>query len=126
MYAMPLKANPSFFEGTSLSFQECKERCMTRLEKEEEFCYIPMGGPVPARDQRVVGFGGAAAIVHRSTGYTLCRTMLCAGAVTKVLAQELNSANWNPVKLLLVRMMRFGRLQTFPSATLLFLEESSQ
>ena len=55
MYAMPLKDNKIFFEETSLvarpaiSFQECKERCMTRLEylgikvldvEEEEFWYV--------------------------------------------------------------------------------------
>ncbi|KAL7508077.1 hypothetical protein ACHAXN_005160 [Cyclotella atomus] len=113
MYAMPLKDNRIFFEETSLvarpalSFQECKDRCMTRLKhlgisvtniEEEEFCYIPMGGPLPAKDQRVVGFGGAAAIVHPSTGYNLCRTMMCAGDVAKVLRDELNNANWNPDK----------------------------
>lgn len=79
MYVMPLNDNRIFFEETSLvarpalSFQECKDRCMTRLEmlgiavteiEEEEFCYIPMGGPLPAKDQRVVGFGGSAAMVH--------------------------------------------------------------
>ena len=111
MYAMPLKDNRIFFEETSLvarpavSFQECKERCITRLQhlgikvsniEEEEFCYIPMGGPLPAKDQRVVGFGGAAAMVHPSTGYHLCRAMMGAGAVAKVLQEELNNASWNP------------------------------
>ena len=111
MYAMPLKDNRIFFEETSLvarpavSFQECKERCMTRLDhlgikvtsiEEEEFCYIPMGGPLPAKDQRVVGFGGAAAMVHPSTGYHLCRAMMGAGAVAKVIHEELNNASWNP------------------------------
>lgn len=111
MYAMPLKENRIFFEETSLvarpalSFQECKERCMTRLEylgikvtsiEEEEFCYIPMGGPLPAKDQRVIGFGGAAAMVHPSTGYHLCRAMMGAGAVASVIHEELTNANWNP------------------------------
>ena len=31
--------------------------------EEEEYCYIPMGGPLPARDQRIVGLGGAC-VVH--------------------------------------------------------------
>ena len=111
MYAMPLNGNRIFFEETSLvarpalSFQECKERCMTRLQhlgisvtniEEEEFCYIPMGGPLPAKDQRIIGFGGAAAMVHPSTGYHLCRAMMGAGAVAKVIHDELNSPNWNP------------------------------
>jgi len=111
MYAMPLDSNRIFFEETSLvarpaiSFQECKERCMTRLEhlgitvtgiEEEEYCYIPMGGPLPAKDQRVVGFGGAAAMVHPSTGYHLCRAMMGAGSVAKVVREELTKDSWNP------------------------------
>eukprot|EP00579_Thalassiosira_antarctica_P000481 CAMPEP_0201866626 /NCGR_PEP_ID=MMETSP0902-20130614/1139_1 /ASSEMBLY_ACC=CAM_ASM_000551 /TAXON_ID=420261 /ORGANISM="Thalassiosira antarctica, Strain CCMP982" /LENGTH=622 /DNA_ID=CAMNT_0048391631 /DNA_START=68 /DNA_END=1936 /DNA_ORIENTATION=+ len=113
MYAMPLESNRIFFEETSLvarpalSFQECKDRCLTRLKhlgititdiEEEEFCYIPMGGPLPAKDQRVVGFGGAAAMVHPSTGYHLCRAMMGAGSVAKVIREELKSgdAGWNP------------------------------
>ena len=111
MYAMPLNGNSIFFEETSLvarpalSFQECKERCMTRLQhlgikvtkiEEEEFCYIPMGGALPAKDQRVVAFGGSAAMVHPSTGYHLCRAMMGAGAVAKVIREELTDQNWNP------------------------------
>ena len=111
MYAMPLESNKIFFEETSLvarpavSFQECKERCMTRLKhlgitvadvEEEEFCYIPMGGPLPAKDQRVVGFGGSAAMVHPSTGYHLCRAMMGSGNVAKVIREELSNSSFNP------------------------------
>merc|ERR1712183_1262520 len=99
MYVMPLGAVPGepsaqrvFFEETSLvarpgvSFEECKRRCFARLKhleikvragsiEEEEFCCIPMGGAIPEPGQRVVAFGGAAAMVHPSTGYQLCRMM---------------------------------------------------
>lgn len=107
MYAMPLKNNRIFFEETSLvarpavSFQECKDRCFQRLDhlgikvvdiEEEEFCYIPMGGPLPAKDQRVIAFGGAAAMVHPSTGYNLCRNMMGACEVAKVIAEGLSSS----------------------------------
>lgn len=110
-YVMPLDSNRVFFEETSLvarpavSFEECKERCMTRLEhlgitvseiEEEEFCYIPMGGPLPAKDQRVVGFGGSSAMVHPSTGYHLCRAMIGAGSVARVIRDELSSPDFNP------------------------------
>ena len=110
-YVMPLDSNRVFFEETSLvarpavSFEECKERCLTRLEhlgitvseiEEEEFCYIPMGGPLPAKDQRVVGFGGSSAMVHPSTGYHLCRAMMGAGSVAKVIRDELSSPDFNP------------------------------
>ena len=104
MYAMPLTGNQIFFEETSLvarpavSFQECKDRCIQRLShlgiavtavQEEEFCYIPMGGALPAKDQRIVGLGGAAAMVHPSTGFHLCRCMMGAADVAEVLRDEL-------------------------------------
>lgn len=104
MYAMPLKDNKIFFEETSLvarpavSFQECKDRCFTRLKhlgidvtkvEEEEYCYIPMGGALPARDQRILGFGGAAAMVHPSTGYHLCRALMGATDAAEAIQKEL-------------------------------------
>jgi len=112
MYVMPLGPVPEeqgaqriFFEETSLvarpavSFEECKKRCMARLKHlgvsvrpgsiaEEEFCYIPMGGPLPAAGQRVVAFGGAAATVHPSTGYQLCRMMASAKEVAAAINAE--------------------------------------
>ena len=110
MYSMPLKDNQIFFEETSLvarpalSFQECKDRCFRRLEhlgievidiEEEEFCYIPMGGPLPEKNQRIIGFGGAAAMVHPSTGYNLCRNMMGAVNVAKTIKAGLTSNNKN-------------------------------
>ena len=99
MYAMPLGPGKSpnslrvFFEETvlvsrpALSVAECKRRADLRLKKLEihevsehedvELCYIPMGGPLPDRQQRIVAFGAAANLVHPSTGYQLCRA-LCA------------------------------------------------
>jgi lycopene beta-cyclase len=97
MYAMPLSTmnNGSqrvFFEETSLvgrgnrrlTFTECKKRAYQRLKhlgitvlgvEEEEYCYIPMGGELPDLTQRVVGFGGAANMVHPATGYHACRML---------------------------------------------------
>lgn len=101
---MPLEDNKIFFEETSLvarpalSFQECKDRCYDRLKHlgisvtkvyEEEFCYIPMGGSLPAKDQRIIGLGGASAMVHPSTGYHLCRCMMGASDVASVILEEL-------------------------------------
>jgi len=105
MYAMPLEGNRIFFEETSLvarpavSFAECKERCFRRLEylgiqvmgvEEEEYCYIPMGGPLPMKDQRIVGFGGASAMVHPSTGFSLARVMMGATDVCTAIQHGLN------------------------------------
>jgi lycopene beta-cyclase len=90
MYAMPLEEYPDgtyrvFMEETSLvgrgarrlSFSECRRRARKRLAfhgmtvhslTEEEYCYIPMGGELPDRSQRVIAFGAAANTVHPSTG----------------------------------------------------------
>lgn len=106
MYAMPLRDNKVFFEETSLvarpavSFQECKDRFFKRLDHlgikvtkvtEEEYCYIPMGGALPMRDQRILGFGGAAAMVHPSTGYHLCRCLMGATDAARAIKTELAS-----------------------------------
>jgi hypothetical protein len=56
---------------------------------EEEFCYIPMGGALPAKDQRIIGLGGSAVMVHPSTGYHLCRVMMAAADVAEVIRKEL-------------------------------------
>lgn len=108
---MPLKNNQIFFEETSLvarpavSFQECKDRCYARLKHlgitvtkvyEEEFCYIPMGGALPAKDQRVIGLGGASAMVHPSTGYHLCRMMMGATDMASIILGELQQQSSKP------------------------------
>jgi lycopene beta-cyclase len=122
LYAMPLGPVPEegvsgqrfFFEETSLvgrpamSFQECKDRLFARLShlgitvrpcsiKDEEFCNIPMGGPLPEPGQRVIAFGGAAALVHPSTGYHLCRMMAAAKELTDAVGEALaNPADLSP------------------------------
>jgi lycopene beta-cyclase len=108
LIAMPLKDNSIFFEETSLvarpamSFQDCKDRCYKRLKHlgitvtkvhEEEFCYIPMGGALPAKDQRIIGLGGAAAMVHPSTGYHLCRCMMGASDMAAIIIKELKASS---------------------------------
>lgn len=111
MYVMPLEQYPDgshriFFEETSLvgegkrrlEFETCKKRAMKRLEflgmkvlglEEEEYCYIPMGGELPDRYQRIVGFGAAANMVHPSTGYQACRMMASANDVADNIAEGL-------------------------------------
>ena len=107
MYAMPLGTLPDgnyriFFEETSLvgkderrlSFEECISRAKRRLKQhniniigieETEYCYIPMGGELPDSTQRVIGFGGAANMVHPSTGYQVQRMMASAPAIASVI-----------------------------------------
>jgi len=100
IYCMASNSTRVFFEETSLianppvPFDELKRRLYKRLEHwgtevlevhEEEFCYIPMGGAMPTIPQRVVGFGGAAGLVHPATGYMISRTMnLAAGTAASI------------------------------------------
>mmetsp|Transcript_63572 Transcript_63572/g.175318 ORF Transcript_63572/g.175318 Transcript_63572/m.175318 type:complete len:511 (-) Transcript_63572:915-2447(-) len=120
VYVMPQgeQANgrqKAFFEETSLvgrgerrlGFAECKKRLDLRLKhlgvkvvpgtiEEEEFCYIPMGGALPDLTQRVVAVGGAAATVHPSTGYQLCRMLASSTDIAAALSQELAAPSFSP------------------------------
>jgi len=115
MYCMPLGRFPDgthrvFFEETSLvgrgprrlSFEECKSRAYLRLQhhgikvlgvEEEEYCYIPMGGELPSLTQRVVAFGGAANMVHPSTGYHACRMLAASTDLASVVSKGIKSGN---------------------------------
>mmetsp|Transcript_52629 Transcript_52629/g.87406 ORF Transcript_52629/g.87406 Transcript_52629/m.87406 type:complete len:584 (+) Transcript_52629:129-1880(+) len=120
MYVMPYGKLPggrwrAFFEETSLvgrgerrlEFEELKRRAFRRLEHlgieilpetvdDEEFCYIPMGGSLPDLSQRVVAVGGAAATVHPSTGYQLCRMLASSTELASSLANELQRPDFEP------------------------------
>ena len=97
VYTMPTEDDGVFFEETSLvgrderrlEFETLRQRLLKRLEfhgikydestvREEEYCYIPMGGALPDPSQRLVPFGGAANTVHPATGYQLCRMLASA------------------------------------------------
>ena len=84
LYAMDLGEGVFFVEETSLAlapavpFPLLKQRLERRLAhrgvevleiQHEEFCLFPMNPPLPDPRQRVVGFGGAAAMVHPASGY---------------------------------------------------------
>lgn len=104
LYVFPTGEKRAFFEETSViaptavPFEELKERLFRRLEfdgvkvkrvLEEERSLIPMGGSLPSRAQRVVGFGGAACLVHPATGYMVARTVSMAGNVAATIAEGL-------------------------------------
>ena len=113
MYAMPLSVNTDgslrvFWEETSLvgkgrrrlSFNECKKRAFRRLDhhgikvfsvEEEEYCYIPMGGELPDLTQRVIGFGGAANMVHPATGYHACRMLAASTDLSRSIGEGIRS-----------------------------------
>ena len=84
LYAMDLGDDVFFVEETSLAlapamaYDTLKERLQQRLRADgievseihhTEHCLFPMNQPLPDLNQRVLGFGGAASMVHPATGY---------------------------------------------------------
>ena len=108
LYALPLGKNLLFLEETSLvslsplSFDELKRRLHVRMSAmnialmrilEEEKCIIPMGGSRPLIDQRTLGFGAAAGLVHPATGYQLSYSMSLAPVVAQAIAMGLEEGS---------------------------------
>lgn len=110
LYAMPLGDNRLFVEETILAahlqglptdyFGALESRLHRRLDRmglrrigagpiEVERCVIPMGGPLPRGDQRTLGYGGAAAMVHPATGYMLTNVLRRRQRVAAAIAKEL-------------------------------------
>lgn len=105
LYVFPSGERKAFFEETSViaptavAFEELRERLLKRLQYEgieveevleEEFSLIPMGGSLPVKG-RVLGFGGAAGLVHPATGYMVARTVRMADRISGVIARGLAS-----------------------------------
>ncbi|GAX80966.1 hypothetical protein CEUSTIGMA_g8401.t1 [Chlamydomonas eustigma] len=89
LYAMPLGGNRVFLEETclvakpALPFSVLKRRLERRMRAvgikvlkvhEEEWSYIPVGGPLPVEDQSVAAFGAAASLIHPATGFSVSRS----------------------------------------------------
>lgn len=82
---------------------------------EEEYCLIPMGGTLPLRNQRVIGVGGTAGLVHPSTGYMVARTMgavpqLADRVVDEVEALKQRGTRSGELQLLQQRCHKMGKL----------------
>jgi len=114
LYAMPLQDGTLFVEETSLvnrppvTFDTLQRRLRERLAQlniealeliEEEFCVIPMGLPLPDLQQPVLGFGGAAGLVHPSTGYMLPRMLGAAPDVANTLMQAFENPELSTLEL---------------------------
>lgn len=56
---------------------------------EEEWSYIPVGGPLPVGNQPITAFGAAANLVHPATGYSIARSLREAPALAKSIADVL-------------------------------------
>lgn len=106
LYVMPLSAQRAFVEETSLvrgpavPFPILRERLRARLARRgivlaeaeaTELCLFPMDNPLPDLDQRVVGFGAAASMVHPASGYQLGRAFSTAPDLAEALADGLRT-----------------------------------
>jgi len=103
LYAMDLGGGVFFLEETSLArrpalpYELLRDRLHRRLEHlgvrvgevlGTEHCRFPMGLPLPHRG-RVVGFGGAASMVHPASGYMIATALRTAPELAGTLAREL-------------------------------------
>jgi lycopene beta-cyclase len=104
LYAMPLGGGRAFVEETSLvrgpavGFAVLERRLRARLAARGvelrgvegvERCLFPMDPPLPDLDQRVVGFGAAASLVHPASGYQLGRAFATAPDLAVAVADGL-------------------------------------
>ena len=149
LYAMDLGNGVYFVEETSLAlappvpYDVLQQRLQRRLAhrgvevlevQHEEFCLFPMNLPLPDLRQPVLGFGGAASMVHPASGYMvgslLRRAPDVAAAVATAMAnrslgpQQLAEIGWQALWPLPLRrkhaLYQFGleKLMRFPEAQL--------
>jgi len=108
LYAMDLGDGTYFVEETSLasypalSQENLKKRLFKRLKSKgikiseifhEENCLFPMNLPLPFKKQFVLGFGGAASMVHPASGYMVGSLLRRAPLLAEKLAIFLKEPN---------------------------------
>ena len=101
LYAMDLGDGVFFVEETSLAlapavpYSVLKDRLLRRLRhrgvtveavQHEEHCLFPMNLPLPDLQQRLLAFGGAAAMVHPASGYMVGALLRRAPALAEAIA----------------------------------------
>lgn len=111
LYAMDLGEDLYFVEETSLAFRPAvslevlAQRLQRRLAHRGvqvtathhvERCLFPMNLPLPDRSQRVLGYGGAASMVHPASGYQVGAALKRAAAVAQAIAHALAAPNGSP------------------------------
>lgn len=114
LYAMDFGGGRYFVEETSLAhapavpFDLLKARLHRRLAHQgvavaniehEEFCLFPMNMPVPLLDQPVLGYGGAASMVHPASGYQVGAALRNAPLVAGALVQALRAPDAAPARI---------------------------
>lgn len=81
-----------------LPFSVLKRRLTRRAEAlgvrigkvhDEEWSYIPVGGPLPTPDNTLLAFGAAANMVHPATGYSVTRSLVEADRYAETVARAL-------------------------------------
>lgn len=114
LYAMDLGNDTYFLEETSLSqspavsFELLEQRLHQRLAhrgvsiKEVhhiERCLFPMNQPLPHLQQPVVGFGGAASMVHPASGYMVGALLRRAPDLARAIARALDAPHATPAQI---------------------------
>jgi lycopene beta-cyclase len=114
LYAMDLGNGVYFAEETSLAhapavpFAVLERRLYRRLAyhgvrlqeiHHVERCLFPMDLPLPCLDQPVLGFGGAASMVHPASGYQVSLALRRARAVAAALAEALSHPGNSPTEI---------------------------
>ena len=114
LYAMDLGSETYFVEETSLasypalSQDHLKKRLLSRLKNKgiqveeifhEENCLFPMNLPLPYKNQSVLGFGGAASMVHPASGYMIGSLLRRAPLLAEKLANFLKEPNYSSIEL---------------------------
>ncbi len=112
LYAMDMGNGRFFLEETSLGLSppvsletlqsrlkrrlEHRGLAITKLEHEELGLFLPMNMPVPDLEQPLLGFGGAAAMVHPASGYMVGGLLRRAPSLAKALAMAMQDKNASP------------------------------
>jgi lycopene beta-cyclase len=146
LYGMDLGDGRYFVEETSLahapavSLKLLERRLHARLAargvairetQHVERCLFPMNSPLPDLDQPLLGYGGAAAMVHPPTGYQVGNALRHAPRVAAAVATVLGAPGATPAgaaragwqRLWPARRLRRRNLYLFGLASLMRLDE---
>jgi lycopene epsilon-cyclase len=106
LYAMDMGNGKYFLEETSLglvnplTMENLKERLekrlsyrnisITSMQHEELGLFLPMNMPIPNFKQQILGYGGAASMVHPASGYLIGNVLRRAPLVAKAISTAMN------------------------------------
>jgi lycopene epsilon-cyclase len=106
LYAMDMGNGKYFLEETSLglvnplTMEDLKKRLekrlsyrnisITSMQHEELGLFLPMNMPIPNFKQQILGYGGAASMVHPASGYLIGNVLRRAPLVAKAISTAMN------------------------------------